>query len=88
MRLALNTAPSVHAAYLFGSFLTSDSPRDIDILLVYELDEIRAARRARDKIASLVDRRCEGTPAHVTMMTCSEIRTSKILSEIHHLSFK
>lgn len=86
LRLAIEAEPSVHAAFVFGSTLKSDYPHDIDILLVYELREMESARRVREDIAALIERNCGGLPAHITMMTCSEIKNSSIISEVQHQS--
>ena len=86
LRRALEPEPSVHAAFLFGSVLASDSPNDIDILLVYDPGGLDSARSAREEVTSLVENCCGGRPAHITMMSSSELNNSRILSKVEHRS--
>ena len=86
LKSLLETEHSLHAGFVFGSGLISDSPRDIDILLVYDRNELRDARSARAEVASLVERCWGGRPAHITMMTCTEIKECRILDEVQYRS--
>ena len=76
----------LNAAFVFGSVLILDSPHDIDILLVYDRNELRDARSARAEVASLVERCWGGRPAHITVMTCTEIKECRILDKVQYRS--
>jgi hypothetical protein len=77
---ALRDAAGVRAVYLFGSALQSDSPHDIDLIVVYEepLTPLSAP-----SVRPLIDeavRAGQGLAAHVMFFTVTEAQEPESLS--------
>lgn len=70
--------------WLFGSACDSDTPRDIDILIVYDTDVLSVSEaiafRARlaDQMAAVA-----GIPAHIVMLNRNELDQTRFLKFIH-----
>ena len=67
--------PKSSVPYVFGSFLSSSSPRDIDILIVYD-PAICNPAQAYDLHLEFADNleRAVGLPVHLTLLAMEEER--------------
>lgn len=80
--------PSSSKLYLFGSVLTSASPNDLDVLVVY--DPIAsppefAYKEHRDTVTDL--EKCYGLPVHLTLLTRSEEGGTSFISRVGAIEF-
>ena len=75
IRSTTTSLPKASTAYLFGSFLNSASPNDIDVLLVYD-PEVCEPALAYELHKDFVDRlqTAVGIDVHVTLLTKDEER--------------
>jgi predicted nucleotidyltransferase len=74
--------PESSIAYIFGSFLSSASPSDIDVLVVYDTETCPpdlAYELHRDFINQL--RSSVGLDVHITLLTKSEERGSDFIND-------
>ena len=63
-------AKPVKDIYVFGSWLTSDAPNDIDILITYDpqVCSVHEAVRDTEEIADTIEA-CLGLPVHLVRLT-------------------
>ena len=74
--------------YVFGSFLWSDTPGDLDILLVYESDKLPLVQSAEAHIVDKLSRRLCGLPIHLTTLSQSELVDTDFLNKISYVRIK
>ena len=75
--------------YLFGSCLRSETPVDIDLLLVYREGQVlwdvrRETQRTLDALCSTF----EGTIFDLTVMSTAEVEESAILEKVQYARIK
>jgi len=71
-------------AHIFGSALTSGEPRDIDLVLIYDVTRVTVTQaiEVRKKVCDgLVQ--ATGIPADVVLLSSTEAEETKFLSKIH-----
>ena len=73
------------AAYLFGSVLDSDKPRDVDLLLIYSQTDDPPATRTTYRLYRQLAECFDGRDPHITMMTAAELDDSGFLGEVKHI---
>jgi predicted nucleotidyltransferase len=82
LRTLTTRLPAGSKAYVFGSFLRSNSPRDLDILIVYDQD-ICPPPQAYQKHQMFLS--CLGEhlaiPIDVTLLTKEEVLSSRFIED-------
>jgi predicted nucleotidyltransferase len=76
-------------AYVFGSFLRSATPDDIDILIVYDpraCSPIVAYERHRDFVARL--QQATGIAVHLTLLTTDEERGCGFINDVKAIRYE
>ena len=82
-------SPISTRAYIFGSYLHSDSPADIDLLIVYDEKECVPAvayqnhKRLIEYIGSIA-----GLSVHPTLLTCKEEKHSEFIANTGAVSIE
>ena len=71
--------------YVFGSALWSDTPRDLDILLVYPDERLPAVPDAEKQVRVGLAEDFPGLPIHLTSMSQTELNSTKFLSRIAYV---
>ena len=89
LRLLLDNRDSVFCffdeVYLFGSALETDTPGDIDLLLVYHDDrDLRDVTAKMQKVLSALCSSCEGSVIDLTTLSKSELNQTKFLEWVPH----
>ena len=69
-------------AYLFGSVITSDTPNDIDILLVYDKQKMPYVPAGKNKIREILSLKFDCLPVHFTTFSMSELEQTGFLNKI------
>jgi hypothetical protein len=82
IRSIITSLPESSLAYIFGSFLNSASPNDVDVLIVYD-PLFCAPAHAYELHTSFVNRLQEitGIAVHVTLLTTDEERESNFIND-------
>lgn len=82
IRSITTSLPKSSLAYLFGSFLNSASPNDVDVLIVYD-PQFCAPADAYELHSSFVNRLQEitGIAVHVTLLTIDEERECNFIND-------
>ena len=71
-------------AFLFGSCLWSDTPNDIDILLVYESSDLMRVNLEAQKVAQLLSHQFPGHALDFTVVNVAELEQTRFLEKIPH----
>lgn len=74
--------------YLFGSGLVSETPTDVDILLVYERANIRRVRTASSKIRKTLFSALSGLDVDFTTLSESELTETQFLDKVAYRLIK
>ncbi len=74
--------------YLFGSALWSDTPGDLDILLVYESTKLQMVQSAAANIVDKLSMEFDGLPIHLTTLSESELVSTDFLSKITYVNIR
>ena len=74
--------------YVFGSAVSSDTPRDLDILLVYPDGQLPAVPNAERQILVELTGDFPGLPIHLITMSQSELASTKFLELIRYFRIK
>ena len=88
IRFITTSLPKSSSAYIFGSFLKSASPNDVDVLVVYD-PQFCAPAQAYELHSSFVNRLKEvtGIPVHVTLLTAGEERGCNFINDTGAVRF-
>ncbi len=74
--------------FLFGSVLWSDTPGDVDILLVYSSDDLQAVSNALRIMRRDLECVLPNIAAHITCMSHHELESTQFLAQICALRIK
>ena len=74
--------------YLFGSSLQTDSPNDIDILLIYDEDKSASVKFEKAKVAKLLENKLGDRSIDFTTLNKSELKQTKFLSKVQYKKIK
>ena len=82
IRSITTSLPKSSLAYLFGSFLNSTSPNDVDVLIVYD-PQFCAPANTYELHGSFVNRLQEitGIAVHITLLTTDEERECNFIND-------
>jgi hypothetical protein len=82
IRSITTNLPSSSVVYLFGSFLNSSAPNDLDVLIVYD-PQFCAPARAYELHGSFVNRlrKIAGIAVHTTFLTADEERECNFIND-------
>lgn len=75
-------------AFLFGSSLRSDTPNDLDLLLVYEDGKVDLAVSEGEKIKEKLAYSLPMVSVDLTILSESELAQTKFLSSVDYIAFK
>lgn len=73
---------------VFGSSLWSDTPGDIDILLVYEDSKLPLVQSAEVCIVDRLSKQFYGMVIHLTTLSQSELGSTDFLNQITYVKIK
>ena len=74
--------------YLFGSSLTSDTPTDVDILLVYRRADLPRVHTAGAEIREALSSAFPGLDVDFTTLSESELTETKFLDRVAYRQIK
>ena len=74
--------------HLFGSALISDTPTDVDILLVYRRADMPRVRAASAEFRNTLSRALPGLDVHFTTLSESETTQTKFLDKVAYQQIK
>lgn len=74
--------------YMFGSALWSDTPGDLDILLIYEPAVLSLIQSAEAVVIDKLSNELGGLPIHLTTLSESELISTDFLSKIAYVKIK
>lgn len=74
--------------FVFGSALWSDSPRDLDILLIYEDSKLSLISSAEARIIDALAEYLPDLPIHLTTLSQSELVSTDFLNKINYVKVK
>lgn len=69
--------------YLFGSVLTSATPRDLDLVIIYDASQIDVAKAIviRQKLREHI-RKMVGIPTDIVLLSTGEVEQTRFLTRI------
>lgn len=76
------------AVYVFGSALSSPSPNDIDILLVYDDERLCEVEAARTRLEMELRDKFGNAEIHFTTLNHNEIQYTGFLELVRHEKLK
>ena len=76
------------AVYVFGSVLTSQSPNDIDILLVYDDERLCEVEAARTRLEMELQDKLGDAEIHFTTLNRNEMQHTSFLELVHYVKLK
>lgn len=79
---ALGAAAGVRAAYLFGSALTSATPQDVDVLIVYGPPLVPATAPEIRPLVDAAVSRAFSLPAHLMFLSEAEAREPGLIARL------
>lgn len=82
---ALEAVAGVRAAYLFGSALKSDTPRDVDVLIVYGPPLAPATAPEIRPLVKAAVSRAFSLPAHLMFFSEAEAREPGLVARLEPL---
>jgi hypothetical protein len=74
--------------FLFGSSLWTDSPNDIDILLIYEPATSERVNIEKDKVEELLAKVFPDCTVDYTTLSISELQQTNFLAHVVHQKIK
>ncbi len=74
--------------YIFGSFITSDNPNDIDILLVYESINLSQSKIELEKLKFFLSHNFSQLEFDFLLLSTSEIKQTQFLKQVKYKQIK